>query len=271
MLKIGDFSNLSRISIRMLRYYDEIGLLHPVKVDPFTGYRYYSEEQLVTAGRINRLRGMGFGLAAAAKLLEQYNDAEKLEASLLTQRRELIKQRDSITRKIQLLDTALSGLRKEDNMNYKVELKTIPERKCACVRDIIPDYDQEGMLWSTLMSETAPLQIPDTEDCICCAVFHDDEYKEADVDVEVQKSVHGQWPDTEHVKFRTVPAVEVAACVHRGSYAGIGAAMTEVAAWMEKNGYILSGPAFYIYHVSPHETSNPDAFVTEICYPVKKV
>ena len=56
MLKIGDFSKLSRVSIRMLRHYDEIGLLAPGKVDAFTGYRYYGEEQLPTIYRINALK-----------------------------------------------------------------------------------------------------------------------------------------------------------------------------------------------------------------------
>ena len=55
MLKIGDFSKLSRISIRMLRHYDEIGILHPEYVDDFTGYRFYSESQLPLAGRIQTL------------------------------------------------------------------------------------------------------------------------------------------------------------------------------------------------------------------------
>ncbi|MDF2888384.1 MAG: MerR family transcriptional regulator, partial [Lacrimispora sp.] len=53
MLKIGDFSKLSRISIRMLRHYDEIGLMTPRSTDHFTGYRYYSEDQLLKAVRIN--------------------------------------------------------------------------------------------------------------------------------------------------------------------------------------------------------------------------
>ncbi|MEJ2047981.1 MAG: MerR family DNA-binding transcriptional regulator, partial [Dehalococcoidia bacterium] len=46
MLKIGDFSRLSRVTVKALRYYDEIGLLKPVEVDRFTGYRYYSLDQL---------------------------------------------------------------------------------------------------------------------------------------------------------------------------------------------------------------------------------
>ena len=69
MLKIGEFSKLSRISIRMLRHYDEIGLLMPENTDPFTGYRYYSEAQLFTAGRINALKDMGFRLCDVAELL----------------------------------------------------------------------------------------------------------------------------------------------------------------------------------------------------------
>ena len=50
MLKIGLFSKLSRVSIRMLRYYDEIGLLHPAYIDPESDYRYYREDQLPQIG-----------------------------------------------------------------------------------------------------------------------------------------------------------------------------------------------------------------------------
>ena len=60
MLKIGDFSKLSRVSIRMLRHYDDIGLLKPAEIDEFTGYRYYQEEQLFIMGRITALKDMGF-------------------------------------------------------------------------------------------------------------------------------------------------------------------------------------------------------------------
>ena len=86
MLKIGEFSKLSRISIRMLRYYDEMGLLVPETIDPFTGYRYYSETQLFTAGRINALKDMGFKLCDAAELLKRWEDRETLERCLLDQR-----------------------------------------------------------------------------------------------------------------------------------------------------------------------------------------
>lgn len=63
MLKIGDFSLLSKISIHMLRHYDEIGLLKPIHVDDFTNYRYYDEKQLSVANRIQSLKGMGLSLS----------------------------------------------------------------------------------------------------------------------------------------------------------------------------------------------------------------
>ena len=89
MLKIGEFSKLSRISVRMLRHYDEIGLLKPAQVDPFTDYRYYREDQLPTAGRIAALKDMGFSLADIVKILEIYDDREKLERFFSARRREL--------------------------------------------------------------------------------------------------------------------------------------------------------------------------------------
>ena len=88
MLKIGTFSKLSRLSIRMLRRYDELGLLQPVHTDPFTGYRYYREEQLTTAGRIAALRDMGFGLSAIGALLED-GGREELDRRLAEQQRAL--------------------------------------------------------------------------------------------------------------------------------------------------------------------------------------
>ena len=100
--------------------------------------------------------------------------------------------------------------------------------------------------------------------------FLDGEYKETDVEVLAWKTVKGSYPDTEHVKFRTLPEVTVASCTYRGSYAQITDVYAAVIPWIEANGYEAAGPMFNIYHVSPHDTKNPDEFVTEVCYPIKK-
>ena len=270
MLKIGDFSKLSRVSIRMLRHYDEIGLLHPVKIDPESGYRYYSENQLPIVGRITALKDMGFGLTAIGDMLGIYSQKDILEHCLLLKKEALLEQSRQTAYRLRLLDTALERLRKDETMQYDVTLKTFPERFAATVRMHIPSYEMEGMLWSVLVSETDSLHLIPDDPCYCSVVFHDQEFKESDVDVEAQKTVKGQYPDTEHVKFKTLPSVTVASAICKGSYDQMNAIMEAVANWVTDNGYEFDGPAFNIYHVSPHETSDPNEFVTEVCYPVRR-
>lgn len=270
MLKIGEFSKLSRVSIRMLRYYDDNGLLKPAETDVFTGYRYYSEEQLMTAGRIAAYRDMGFGITDIGKMLSCYEDKATMESFFSQRRTELARQAEQTAWRLKLLDTAEERLRKDIKaMKYDVTLKNLPERYAATVRMTIPNYENEGMLWDVLVRETMPLNIKPDDPCLCSVIFHDGEYKETDVDVEAQKTVKGTYPDTEHVKFKMVPPVTFASATYKGSYSLIGEVNAAVAQWIEGNGFEYDGPSFNIYHVSPHETSNPDEFVTEVCYPVK--
>lgn len=271
MLKIGEFSKLTRVSIRMLHHYDEIGLLRPTETDAWTGYRYYSEKQLPVAGRIAAFKDMGFGLADIRTLLDVYDDRTALEARLMDKQAELQSGLRQTARRIRLLETALERLRKDDTaMQYDVTLKTFPERYAATLRMNIPTYEAEVMLWNTLVGETEPLNVVPDDPCYCCVVYHDKEYREYDIDVEAQKTVKGRYPDTEHVRFRTLPPVTVASATCKGPYSQLDAVMTAVASWVTDNGYAFDGPAFNIYYVSPHETDDPDEFVTEVCYPVRK-
>lgn len=271
MLKIGDFSKMSRISIRMLRHYDECGLLKPAEVDPFTGYRYYHEAQLLQAGRIQVLKNMGFSLAMIREILKKYTDGAKLEHFLTIKRREIEEQQQEISQRLRLIDSTIEWLRRDGNiMGYDVSLKVIPEREVASVRQIIPSYSEEGVLWKTLMEETWPQHLQAGSPCYNVAVFHDGEYKDSDVDVEIQKSVSGTYSDTEHVRFKTVAPAQIASATFTGGYEQISQVNAAVAAWIVDNGYEFDGMAFNIYHIGPYETKNPDEYVTEICYPVRK-
>ena len=270
MLKIGEFSKLSRVSVRMLRHYDEIGLLKPAEIDRFTDYRYYREDQLPTAGRITALKDMGFSLADIVKILAVYHDREQLERFFSARQEELEQLSRDTANKLTLLDAARKRLRKEENMSYNVTIKTIPERCAATVRMTIPRYEDEGMIWSVLQTETGRMKLTEADPCLCAVTFLDGEYKEKDVEIMAWKTVKGSYPDTEHVRFRTLPEVTVATCTYQGGYDLIVDVYAAVVAWIEANGYETAGPMFNIYHVSPHETQDPDEFVTEVCYPVKR-
>lgn len=104
MLKIGDFSRLSRVSIRMLRYYDEAGLIKPVTVDKYTGYRYYREEQLHTMSKITVLRDMGFGVGEIGELLQCEGDKAKTARIFAEQRSRLGEEAERLGMRMKLLD-----------------------------------------------------------------------------------------------------------------------------------------------------------------------
>lgn len=270
MLKIGDFSKLSRVSIRMLRHYDKIGLLRPVEIDPFTGYRYYSEEQLLAAGRITALKDMGFQLSVICEILRCSDDSERLEGYLHAREAELETLLHETAYRLRLLETARERLRKEHTMNYEVTVKTLPQRCAACLRTTIPSYAAEGTVWNILCGETDPLGILPANPCLRSVTFLDGEYKETDVEVEAQKTVQRLYPDTEHVRFRVLPPVTFASATYKGPYSLVGEVNAAVAAWVSANGYDYAGPMFNIYHVSPYETQDPEEFVTEVCYPVTR-
>ena len=270
MLKIGEFSKLSRMSIRMLRHYDEIGLLKPARIDPFTDYRYYQEDQLPRAGRIAALKDMGFSLAEIVQILEVYEDRQKLDSFYALRQAQLEALSEDTAHKLMLLDAARRRLRKEEDMSYDVTLKTFPERYAATVRMILPRYEEEGTIWGMLVEETSGMDLVEADPCLCAVTYLDGEYKEENVDMMAWKTVKGSYPDTEHVKFCTLPEVTVASCTYQGSYDQIVEAYAAVTSWMDAHGYEAAGPMFNIYHVSPHETQDPEAFVTEICYPVKE-
>jgi DNA-binding transcriptional MerR regulator len=271
MLKIGDFSKLSRISIRMLRHYDEIGLLVPENIDPFSGYRYYDESQLLLAERIHGLKNMGFGLSVIGEILSKYENTEEMEQFLILKLKELQDEQEKLEQRIALLDNTIRWLRKDGNiMNYNVTLKTLPERYVASVRQAIPSYDKEGILWQMLYGETAHLNMQEGKPANAMTIYHDGEYKEWDIDAEIQTTVAGTYNDTEHVKFKTVPEVTFASAVFQGGYEKIQSVNQAVAQWIKDNGYELSGLSFNIYHIGPGNSSNPEEFITEVCYPVSK-
>ena len=266
MLKIGEFSKLSRVSIRMLRHYDDLGLLKPAMIDEFTGYRFYKEEQLFVMGRITALKDMGFALADIARIMDDYDNKEKLEEYLTKQQQELKKISDETEYKLMLLDTARKRLRKEQSMSFDVTTKVIPERYAATVHMVVPHYEDEGILWGKLQECKTPL-VP-ADPCLAAAEFLDKEYKEENVEIVVWMTVKGQYEDTENVKFKILPEVKVASCVIKGSYEQMGEATATVASWIAENGFEVTGPMFNIYHVSPAQTQNPDEYVTEVCFPI---
>ena len=275
MFKIGEFSKLAHTSVRMLRHYDQLELLTPEKVDSESSYRYYSAKQLQKVNKINRLKELGFSLAIIKEMIEN-PDIEKMAHYFSLRNHELREELEKLEKQHTLLESATTIL-KEDvgKMNYRVVLKEIPERNVVSIRKIMPEYFCEGALWQEFCEKVGAYQpaikysYEKTPDNLSMAIYHDKEYKEADVDVELQSTVYGTYGDKDDLVFKKVAAQKVASITFTGSYEQINKVAEEAAKWIEDQGLQMNGSMFNIYHTSPAQDPNPDNWVTEACFPVK--
>ena len=89
MFTIGDFARLGRVSVRMLRHYDAIGLLRPAHVDPASGYRSYEAGQLAQLNRVVALKDLGFALEQVRVMLDEHVSVEQVRGMLALRQAEL--------------------------------------------------------------------------------------------------------------------------------------------------------------------------------------
>ncbi|HHW08666.1 MAG TPA: MerR family transcriptional regulator [Firmicutes bacterium] len=269
MLKIGDFSKLSLVSVKTLRHYDELGLLKPAFVDHFTGYRYYTAAQLGRLNRILALKDLGLSLEEIGILLQEDLSVEQIRGMLRLRQAEAQSHLQALQAQIQRVEARLRQLEEEGvKPMYDVVLKTVPAQRVAYLRRVLPTYAGVGELFGELFAYLNRLEVrPDGPTIL---IMHDPECRDEDVDVEVAIPVATAVPSGTPLADRVLPQVQVACVVYQGSYEGIGAAYNAVMAWLEPNGYKIAAPCRENYLISPGDTTDPAQFVTEIQVPVEK-
>lgn len=264
-LRIGQFSTLTRLSVRMLRHYDAHGVLSPAFTDPWTGYRSYDVAQLPDALFIRQLRDVGFGVPAIAALLPLRSDPDALGRALAVQRQQLVADAAQAQRRVAELDHLVSTL-KEHTMTT-ITTAQIPAQQVVAVRMQIPNYPAEGLAWSTIMGEVGrqgvrPLDEP------CGTTFYDDGYQEGPVDIEVWVPVAEGTSAAEPLASKELPACTAVVATVHGPFDLIGPACDELAEHMSDQGLTPAGPMFNRYLVGPARTKNPEEYVTEVCIPI---
>lgn len=269
MFKIGDFSRLSQVTVKTLRYYDDIGLLKPVSVDRFTGYRYYSADQLPRLNRILALKEMDLSLDQIRRLLEDGLPASEMRGMLRLKQAELRQRVQEEQDRLIRLESRLSQIEKEGKMpGYDVVIKQVEPRTVAAIREVVPSYSDTGRLFGEIFAHLG--RSGARPDGPPMAIYHDNEYKERDADVEALVAVAGPVAGSERVKVRDLPAMRVASTVHQGSYEGLSAAYAAVMSWIEANGYKVAGSNTEVYLKGPESPGGPDTYVTEIQFPVAR-
>lgn len=270
MLKIGDFSKLARVTIKALRYYDELGLLKPVKVDQFTGYRYYSTSQLTRLYRIIALKDMGLSLSEVSGLLRDDISIGQMLELLHSKQEEQKKKLESEAERLKRVEEWLIQVKKEGKMpDYEVVLKNVPSQKVLSLRKIMPDYGATGQLFG----EIGPYVYKSGAQIIgpSILVIHDEEFKEKDVDLEVAFPIAADVPSEGELKCKELSGYDqVATTIHKGSYETVGGAYTALMKWIESGGYQIIDSSREVYFTDPGSGVPPNEYVTEIQIPVTK-
>lgn len=270
MFKIGDFSKLSFVSIRMLRYYDEVGIFKPIKVDTFTGFRYYSANQLPIIYQIVELRDLGFNVSEINQYLNE--DSKQKKEMLLQKKLQEIESNIATEQfKYEKIKFVIQNIHKEKkNMNYEVKIKSVPSYNMLALREAIPAYDREGDLWSKLGEYMKQNGITPKQNGICFAAYYDETKLESGVDVEVLQEVDELGKASAPFEFRTTnPLACVASIMITGPYTNIAPAFTFLGAWLEENDHQIVGSPRQIPFKGPWNETDPNNYLTEIQIPIK--
>jgi effector-binding domain-containing protein len=273
VFKIGDFSRLSQVTVKALRYYDELGLLKPAHVDRFTGYRYYSATQLPRLNRILALKDLGFALEQMACFLDQHGSPEQIRGMLHLRRSELEQHIEEEQARLARVEARLRQIEEEDTMpTYDVVIKKVEPQTIVGIRRVIPTYPHVGELFGELFGHIQAHNVRVVGPPL--SIYYDGEYRERDVDVEAAVPVGAPGGGANGVPIRELPGAEMmASLVHHGPYETIHQAYSALLKWIEQNHYRVDGPDREIYLQGPDKEKerSPEAYVTELQVPVAKV
>jgi len=208
---IGDFSRISRLGIKTLRHYHEIGLLVPVRVDPLSGYRYYDEGSLQRARAIIRLRQLDFDLAAIAELLKDASTEQEFLAIMEEQFTEM----DQKIRQYQAIRDRLAAYicSESDTVvrSGEVSEREILEIQVASLRfrGRYPDIAEK----IDLLFQICQNNINGSPFCL----YYDDKSMEEDADIEVCMPVR-QPVSGEGIQNRWLSGGRAISVVHQGPH-----------------------------------------------------
>lgn len=268
MYRIGEFSKMSKTTVKALRYYDEIGILTPEFVDAITGYRFYTTEQLFKLHHIQALRQIGLSIDEIKLIMEGHNEKYILEKRKKELEAEIANGIDQLSR----IEFIISGKQEGIFMNYHAIIKELPECIVYSKKMTVPNYNAYFELIPAI-GQKVTSKYPDLK-CVvpeyCFISYLDGEYKEKDFNVEFCEAVDKMKEDFDDIKFKKIESVTAVAVMHKGPYSTLSHAYAYAFKWIEENGYTVAG--------SPREKSidgiwnkeSEEDWLTELQIPVVK-
>lgn len=264
MLAIGEFSRVTHLSIRTLRRYHEAGLLEPDVVDPSSGYRYYSGDQIPVAQVIHRLRELDVPLSDVQRILRS-PDPER-RAALVAQHVERLESELARTRAAVV---SLRRLLSPEPAPLQVEVRSEPATTVAAVEDVVGEDDVQAW-YAGAMAELDAVLGPPAAQGPPGGLYDNALFENGRGHLLVYRPAP-EPPTRGRVHPVTLPAAELVVTVHEGEHDGIDVTYGELGSWVVRNALAVAGPVRERYLVGPRDTADSAAWRTEIGWPVFRV
>jgi len=274
MFTVGEFSQLAQVSKRLLRYYDEIGLLKPAHIDKFTHRRYYRAEQLPQLNRILALKDLGLSLDQIQRLLSDQVSTDEIQGMLLLKKAEIEQQLQEELQRIRNIESRLQFIRDSETLKpLDVVIKQIPALPVLSVRSVFPSIEAAMTIFGQLMTS-----LPD-ESLYgwFFGVWYSDGLDEDGMDMEMGRimTVNTHAPvllnDVLRLTVHELPAVEtMATFVVKGSTDNMHIGYSAIGMWAEVNGFRFAGAPREMALQMPKAADEHDG-ITEIQFPVEPV
>ena len=275
MFSIGEFSRHGRISVRMLRHYDAIGLLRPAFVDPASGYRFYQAGQLSDLNRIIALKDLGFTLQQVGVILAEQVSAAELRGMLRLRRAEIHAQIEAETARLARVEARLLSIEDEGRVPADgVVVKRLAPIRVAELTGTAASYQPEditpviqplyGDLWLRLADAGLARSGP-------AIAYYEDSKARAGVVVvhaAVQVAADTATAGSHGVTVADLPEIASAATIiHHGSMDDVMPSGQALARWVDANGYQSVG---YARELMVEWSPDREQWVTELQQPVRQ-
>lgn len=275
MFQIGEFAQIAQVSGRQLRYYDQLGLLRPVRTDPQTGYRYYSIRQLPRLNRILALKELGLTLDQIGSLLENEVSPIELRGMLAMKRAQVEQSLRAEESRLRHIESRIEQIdRQGDIKDYDVIVKSVAPMPYLSMRSVCDGMDEAVTLLRAVAEEGARQIGPGLRDKLIVVARNDFEQEKLDLEIGFSLT----RPSNMNVRIAgghvlgasELPAVDSMATIVRSgpgyeSHKAFGA----IGSWMEAHSYEIAGPCREVFLEPITGPPNMDDVLVEIQFPVR--
>jgi DNA-binding transcriptional MerR regulator len=274
VFRIGEFSQIARVSGRLLRYYDSIGLLRPKRIDPETGYRYYSAGQLERLNRILALKDLGLSLDQVARMLDDKISTAEIRGMLALKKAELERSLAEEAARLRHIESRLTQIEQQGSIgDYDVVVKSAPATPVLSTRAVYVNFD-DVIAALREISQAVRAQVAATARENMIVVAHcdfDDENLDLQIGVTLSRAVNKpvHLPSGAQLALTELPASPTLATIVRsGPLYQSHLAFGRLGVWMEANSYQIAGPCREVFLDMPFQVPGDPA--VEIQFPVTK-